>query len=303
MVKNAVIIGLNSCKNRCLFCNPKGWLTMIDDVKFKEIEEDLNNQVKELQCAGIRELEISGADPLEYKNIAKFIKHIKEDFGIRYVQISTHGRDLSNKELVKDLRDAGLDEIRIPIYGSIDGIHDSITQEKGSFKESVTGIKNVIKYAPKIKVYITSLIMKQNYKDVLNIFKLASKFSKKISFGIPCITHLVDASDFVVSFDKIRPYLLGLLLLSDKKECSLMILDIPYCIFGFYRKEIMISSPPLTAGSYSVPEIFRSGLKYFPSYRIKSKIGICQECKLNNICDGFYDKYIELFDLSYLKPL
>ncbi|MCK5026510.1 MAG: radical SAM protein [Nanoarchaeota archaeon] len=301
--KSVVIIELNSCKNSCLFCNPKGIRRTIGFKEMKQIEVHLLKQVNDLKRRGFKEVEISGCDPIEYDKITGFIKWLKKN-SFKQVMLSTHGRDLHNIELVNEFKKAGLDQLRIPLYGSNAKIHDSVTQCKGSFKETLNGIRNIQKYAPGINILITSLIMKQNYKDIANIFSLAANYSSDISFSLACLKDDAKELDIGIHFDKIKPYLISLLELSEKSNAQLNIIDIPFCIFGFYRKNIInISGPPVTARIYSIPEEFKSNVQNLPSYRIKRKLNICSRCNLRDRCDGFFHQYTKLFDLSYLKPL
>jgi MoaA/NifB/PqqE/SkfB family radical SAM enzyme len=304
-----MIVEINSCKNRCIFCNPRGSKRAISKDELQRIEAHLLAQAKGLEGRGFKEAEISGCDPIEYERIVPFIGRLKSDMGFARVRLLTHGRDLRRLRLVEELRDAGLGELRIPLYGSTAAIHDSITQEKGSFQDALEGIRNLAEHAPGIRLTITSLIMKQNYEDAVGIFSLASKHSSYILFSIPCVGSLEDGKRFVVSFDEMKPHLRFLIMaslvrLADEKPPSLKITDIPFCVFGFYRENIIArSGPPVTSEPYSLPERFRSDVPNLPSYRIKSKLAICGRCRFGHLCDGFYDNYTKLLDLSHLSPL
>lgn len=303
MVKSVVIIELNSCRNSCVFCNPQGMRRIIDDNELKKIESHLLKQVLDLKKKGFKEVEISGCDPVEYSKISEFIRWLK-DIGFEYVELSTHGRNLSDLKLTRKLRESGLDEVRIPLYGSNKRIHESVTQSKGSFQDTLNGIMNIKKYAPNIKIKITSLVMKQNYKDIENIFALASKYSSDIIFSIPCLNDEIDSKNIAVAFDEMKPYLLNLLNISKNSKAHLKITDIPLCVFGFYKDSIInITGPPVAAGTYNIPKKFRSDIPGIPSYRVKTRLKICDKCHASSKCDGFYRKYADLFRLDYLKPI
>ena len=92
------------------------------------------------------------------------------------------------------LADAGLDKLRIPIYGSTATIHDSITQVEGSFDETMRGIENIRKHTD-MDLLITTLIMKQNYKDILQelviYWEMDLRFNVKMKFIAMMILLLV----------------------------------------------------------------------------------------------------------------
>ncbi len=302
MAKSGIVIQLH-CKNSCVFCNPLGIRKKFNKEELKKIESNLLQQACHLKKRGFNEVEISGYDPIEYEKIAHLVKRLKKDMKFELVLLLTHGRDLHNLKLVKELEAARLDEIKIPLYGSKASIHDSITQAKGSFKETLEGIKNLKKYAPDIHIMISSLIIKHNYKDIINIFSLAFKYTPDINFSIPCLPEHLDFRKIAVSFKEMRPYLVSLLNLNERKRAFLTITDIPFCVFGFYRANIFMTRPSAVAEPFSYPERFRTNIPNVPSYRIKTKLKICDKCSLNRKCDGFYSKYVDLFNLSYLKPL
>ena len=305
MLKSAVIVNLNSCDNSCLFCKPSRVRKVLTEVELKDIEIDLFRQVLDLKKRGLDEyLEISGSDPIQYNGIVRFIKYIKRDLNFKTIMLSTHGRNMHNLKLVKELERSGLDKLRIPLYGSNGKIHDSVTQEKGSFEETLKGVQNVFRHAPEIKITITSLIMKQNYKDGIKILRLACKYASEIIFSIPCIPRIKSAEKFVVSFDKMRPYLKRFLEASDKASTPLNITDIPFCVFGFDKKIIFnISGPPVTSNTYSIPKPFKSAVPNLPNYRVKRKLPVCHNCALAYKCDGFYNNYLLLMNSFPFKPL
>jgi MoaA/NifB/PqqE/SkfB family radical SAM enzyme len=299
MFQSSVIINFPVCDNRCLFCNTiakqrRGALTV---ERLKKVEKDLLLQVLDLKKRGLNEsVSISGCDPIQYPGIAPFIKYIKRDLNFTSVTLLTHGRNLRDVKLVKELKRAGLDKLKIPLYGSRAEIHDSVTQVKGSFRETLRGIKNVFSYAPGTGITITSLIMKQNYKDVLEIFRLANKYASKITFSVPCIANMDYAEKYMISFEKMKTYLKRLLDAAEKVDIPFQLTDVPFCVLGAdHPKVINTIDIPVTSNTYSIPEIFRSSVPHTPNYRVKKHLPACRHCALVYKCDGFYDHYVRFF--------
>ncbi len=301
----AAVLQLDSCSNSCLFCNPERQRRYVTEKRLKILEMNLLSQVLSLRRQGYhRSIEISGSDPLEYGKIAPFIEYLKTDLGFQSVVLSTHGRLLRDLRLVRELSRAGLDQLRIPLYGSRESIHDSVTQEKGSFQETLKGIRNVRRHAPHIHITVTSLVMKQNYKDALGIFLLACRYASCVYFSVPFIKRMKDAGKFVVSFWEMKPYLQVLLAVSDKTDKPFEIMDVPFCVFGFYRENIRNKTgPPAISASFSIPSQDRSRTSALPAYRIKKKPSFCRTCSLGDRCDGFYVRYLRLFGSKGFTPL
>jgi hypothetical protein len=148
------------------------------------------------------------------------------------------------------------------------------------------------------------LIVKQNYKHILRIFAFACRFADEVVFAVPGIADRGRAAHFAVSFQKMKPYLLALCSAARQKNIPLTITDIPFCVFGFYRKNIInLTAPPLTSEGYAIPEEFASALPGIPRYRVKSKFDMCLRCSVSNRCGGFLNDYVQMFGLKDINPL
>lgn len=288
------------CSLFCLFCSSKKKVTS-DEIKKQEIKVYKNLQ--DFKREGIKRIEISGADPSEYEEIAELIKYIKKE-GFNYVQLSTNGVKLSDPSFLNKLVSSGVDKLRIPIYGSNAKVHDSVTRTPGSFNKVVTGIKNLLKKTSKIEIQMSSLIMEQNKNDLLNIVDFVNKLGiKDFYFSIPCLQE--DDISFYIPFKDLSPYLKKLynyaLKINDKIEFT----EIPFCVFGELNLKNIISkcSPPNLGEYNQPPEQVRTSIPDLPSYRLKKKLKICSNCKAYNDCDGFFVNDIDKFGPGKIKKI
>ena len=307
---SAIVFHIGSCKNSCLFCNPGRKRHQIDKAGMRKMEAEIFAQITNLKKRGFKEIEISGNDPVEYEKLPQFIKWLKEDMAFTRVILATHGRNLKDRKLVKRLKDAGLNILQIPVYGSTAGIHDSVTQEQGSYSETMAGIANMIEIAPEIQITGISLILKQNYTDIVNIQKHLSRFCGFIKFAVPGIAQISYGKNYSVKFSEIKPYLIKLAARTFESAIPFAIMDIPYCVFGFHQLNIINyysgqnkKGIPAFADGYSVPEEFGTPEKHLPCYRVKSKIDACKKCSMDNVCGGFHKNYLEIYPDEHFKPL
>ncbi len=303
--KGAVVVQVNACSNSCVFCNPERVRRRPSREELQVIGEDMARQARELRRRRFNLVEISGSDPIEYPGIVSFVRYLKRDLTFTGVQLSTHGRSLHDAALVKALKSAGLDALKIPLYGSRPCVHDAVTQEKGSFRETLEALENVRRHAPKMLVMVSSLIVRQNCRDVRHIYRVASRYAFVVSFSVPCIDRSRPDKRFALSFAAMRPQLLALL--KDRKKDNrvrLVIADVPFCVFGFFQPQIInLSGPPATAGTYGMPDAYRSSVERLPTYRVKIKLPACARCAFTDRCGGFYQAYAELFNIKDARPL
>lgn len=288
------------CSNRCVFCNPEG-LPKASDIELKKQEVNMLKSLLEHKNSGYRSIEISGHDPLEYSSIAPLIKYIKK-IGFRYVYLSTNGVRLANAILLAKLIKSGVYCLRVPIYGSNAKIHNSVTQTKNSFEDTIKGLRQIKNRAPKIKLWLTSLILKQNKNDINKIMLLAKSLkADHFILSVPCVSN--NDFSYYVPFKNLQNIVKKALGFSLSIGLPIEFNDIPYCIFGFYSPLIKDSLPP-ELGSYNQPsKEFKSKIRNIPSYRLKTKTKICRRCKLSQRCAGFYKNDIEKYGLGNLKPI
>ncbi len=299
MEKNCAIILSPSCGNSCLFCgSPRS--KSKEEIKEEEINALKN--VIDFRKQGLKGIEISGCDPIEYGKIAKLIRIIKEN-NFEHIMLSTHGRRLADRSFANEMIKSGVTKLRIPVYGSNSTIHDSITRASGSFEETLKGIQYILENSS-IKIRISCLIVQQNKEDLVNIIDLVNSLGiKDFTFSIPCIpsdeyvSHYIPIKDLGVFIKEVEQH-------AAKINFPLIFIEIPFCVFGESKSRIDNKCGPPNLGKYCQPTgRYKTHIKDMPSYRLKKKVSICDHCKASGICDGFFVKDIDKFGIGDLKPV
>lgn len=288
------------CSNRCIFCgsNPKK-----SEIAIKKQEIGIYKDILTYRKKGYTKIEISGGDPIEYAKLPSLVRYLRK-IGFNDITLATHGRQLSNRQLARELIDSGVDTFRIPIYGSNTEIHESITGVNGSFNDVIEGIKNVKELNPSSGLMIHTLILQQNKEDILNIFKLALRLkADKFCVSVLCVA--AEAYyEFYVPYKDISPYVSKLAdCTSDNCMGRVYFNDIPYCVFGFDNKQVVMTTPPDLVDYSQPPKGYRSETKNLPVYRIKTRLEMCRDCKVSCKCDGFYLNDIKRYGTGNLKPI
>lgn len=288
-----------SCSNYCVFCRKVPKATPSE---LKQQEINVAKNLVLLKKKGIRRIEISGSDPGEYDKITSLIKYIKT-MGFDFVQLSTHGKKLANKLFLDKLIESGVDKLRIPIYGPEAKIHDSITRAKGSFDAITKGIKRLSEKVPKIQIQISSLIVQQNKDHLIEIVDLVNKLKiTDFYFSVPCVKN--DDYSYYLPLKELKPYLRAVYDYAAKNNCHINFMEIPFCVFGKISDSINNICLPPDHGKYCQPlKKIRTSIKDLPSYRIKKKINMCDNCKANDVCDGFFLNDIKKYGIGNLKPI
>jgi MoaA/NifB/PqqE/SkfB family radical SAM enzyme len=150
-------VGLtNKCNNHCIFCLD-GDIEKRFHKSLEEIKEEFDSGIKE----GCTRLVLSGGEATIHPNFIEIIKMGKKA-GYKKIQVISNGRMFSYRTFINKAISAGINEITFSIHGHNSELHDSLTSIKGSFEQTVNGIKNALK--KRIIVNCDIVINKKNVK-------------------------------------------------------------------------------------------------------------------------------------------
>jgi len=146
------------CQNNCVHCyaggphetdelNTEQWKTVID----------------KLHDIGVFIITFTGGEPTLRDDLPDLLQYAQNK-GI-VTGLVTNGRKLKSKEYAETLEKAGLDFAQVTLESHKPEIHDKMTKTKGSWKETVQGIKNTVSTS----VYVTtnSTLSTYNASDFL----------------------------------------------------------------------------------------------------------------------------------------
>jgi len=125
------------CQNKCVHCYTGG---------SREIEELTTEQWKKtmdkLFSLGVFIFTFTGGEPTLREDLAELLSYAQKKGAVS--GLITNGRRLSDPEYVQRLAETGLDFAQVTIESHKPSIHDRITGVKGSWKETVQAIRNIL---------------------------------------------------------------------------------------------------------------------------------------------------------------
>ncbi|MFQ5620277.1 MAG: radical SAM protein [Candidatus Nanoarchaeia archaeon] len=286
------------CSNLCLFC---GKFPKVDSKELERQELNVKKNLEEFKGRGIENVEISGGDPIEYPKIIDLMNDIKA-MGFKEIRLSTHGRKLSDQNFLQEFIKSGCTQVKIPIYGHTAEIHDAVVRSKGSFEETITGIKALVEQSSML-VHAGTLIMQQNKGHLIELLDFIKELGiKDFSISIPCVA---DGNfSYYVPTKDLPPYVRKLQQYAKALKFDIHFMEIPDCVFGRPTPETDNRCRPPDLGDHcQPPQVYRTNVKSLPSYRVKGYTSICAVCKCKNFCNGFFVNDIEKFGIGNLKPI
>jgi His-Xaa-Ser system radical SAM maturase HxsC len=125
------------CNNYCLMCSqpPK-------DVDDRWILSEIKESLPLIDQA-TSALTFTGGETLsDWEDFITVLKECRDRLPTTAIQVLTNGRAFANSTIVDAWKDIGHPNLMaaIPVYASVDHIHDHVVQAKGAFDETVLGI-------------------------------------------------------------------------------------------------------------------------------------------------------------------
>jgi len=167
----------NKCNNRCIMCsNPRDFNESVYSELYswaslaERIEVRSDNFKKKRETLGL-----TGGEPTIHPDFFKILYFLKKKFPGNEIVLATNGRMFSYYKFAQKHLPF-LDDIKIAIHGFDSKSHDFITGVKGSFKQTIEGIKNIfavrknIKNGSFVEVEIRVILTKLNYQKLERIF-------------------------------------------------------------------------------------------------------------------------------------
>ncbi len=146
------------CNNNCLHCYTGGP---------RETEElatqDWFRVMDKLFEVGIPHVVFTGGEPTLREDLPELVAYTQK-LGL-VSGLVTNGRKLKDEAYFKSLVDAGLDHVQITLESHDPKVHDKITGAKGSWNETVQGLKNAI--ASPIYTITNTTLNKYNVRDIV----------------------------------------------------------------------------------------------------------------------------------------
>jgi radical SAM protein with 4Fe4S-binding SPASM domain len=179
-----------NCQNNCVHCYAGG------PHKTDELTTNQWKQViDQLHHVGVFILTFTGGEPTLREDLPELLLYSQKKGLV--TGLITNGRSLKDERYVEILEKTGLDFVQVTLESHKPEIHDLMTGIKGSWKETITGIKNLIPTS----IYTTtnSTLSKYNAKDFLETIDFLKELGIA-AFGCNSLIYSGKAKDVLNEF-------------------------------------------------------------------------------------------------------
>ena len=301
-VKKSVVFVGYTCNNNCVFCLDSN-KRHLRPRSTKEIKEDILRSYQE----GFDYLELIGGELTIRKDACEIIK-FASSLDFETLSVTTNGRMLAYPEYTKKLLDSGLTSLIFSIHGHTSELHDRLTGVKGGFDQLMKGFYNVRSYGLK-NIGTNTTIIKDNYKELKNIgefiFSLGVNNSEFI-FVDPNQGQAKDNFyDLVPKILEASFYIRECLDIGKRENLDHWhIRYVPLCFFTDHLdqiselEEVKKFHTQHLAQDFSNLDVEASRPK---TGRVKGEQ--CQNCGLDDICEGIWTEYVKNYGNEELRPI
>jgi len=224
-----------------------------------------------------------GKEPTLRNDIVDLIKY-SSTLKFDQIGITTNGRMFFYPDFARRILHSGLDQIVVTVAGHNEKLHESHTRAKGSFMQTLGGIKNIIGYkTPKQSLVLNIMVTKKNVlkiKEMVDFYYRIGIREINIGHVLPFNKEIFDAKYFIARMKNVVPHLISVTKKYGEK-IKFLFVEYPPCVFP--EKYRHLSFPCLEESPQK---------KYF---------ALCQKCPYKNKCKGVHEFYINLYGTSEFK--
>lgn len=122
----------------------------------------------------------TGGEPTLSKHLLKLLEFTRQKWPKKHIFLVSNGRKFSDKKYARQFLEANLGDFKvgIPVFSHNPKIHDEITKAKGSWNETMAGIKNLVELGIDVEVRI--IVNKMNYREMGKTAEFIAKNLKGI---------------------------------------------------------------------------------------------------------------------------
>jgi radical SAM protein len=164
-----------ACPLACVHCRASAITEALPGELTKEEGVDLIDQVASFGKP-YPTLVMTGGDPLKRRDLFELAAHAKER-GVQFA-VSPAVTELLTDGALEKIRDVGPSSISVSLDGAFGETHDSIRGVRGTFDSTLERIGAAVKLG--ISVQVNTAVMKRNFEELPEIFRLIRKRGVKI---------------------------------------------------------------------------------------------------------------------------
>jgi molybdenum cofactor biosynthesis enzyme MoaA len=267
---------MSRCNEKCLFCMVADEIDRSEDLRYDDAVATILRQPPGTH------VEFFGGEPTIYPRFLELLA-VARSRGFA-CSIATNLRIFHSERFTRAV--AALDPrwiyIRTSLYGDTPELHDYYTDTPGSYRQTVRGIRNIVRAGFDCQVNV--VVLREN------VDRLASIAEQVHAWGVPRIKfgNLISIStcaDHAVPLAEVRPRLAEAVARAEALGLSVTVEKTPICVAS--GRIDLLSTERLI----------------YHAERVFDDAGACGRCLVRRWCDGFDPDYVARFGFDGIERI
>jgi MoaA/NifB/PqqE/SkfB family radical SAM enzyme len=285
------------CNNFCRFCAPGTKRDRTDDMSWPEIMSALDKARRD----GAEEVVINGGEPTLHPDFLRMLKYVRGG-GYQTVHVISNGRMFYYRDFCARTIMAGANCFTVSLHGHNARVSDGLTAVAGGFKQSVEGIQNLI--ALRQRVSTNTVITQENYIYLPQITEFFAGLGvSQVQFAFIHIMGTAAASGhgLIPRKKEVVPYAREAVRIGAGLGIKVNLEAMPFCLMPDCVENITDDHIPET--EVCEKNYIEENFTVCRRGRLKAKAESCRRCKYDDICEGPWKEYPEMFGWEEFKPV
>lgn len=294
-----------TCNNNCIHCVVADNRDLCyargrsEDLSTEEFRRELLDS----RSRGYDVVVLTGGEPTIRNDLAHLMRYA-HSLGYT-VDMQTNGRRFCSIEFARTISSISKSSFCIALHGFNEAIHDTITVARGSFHETVAGIKNLVNLDQEVVAKL--VLSKVNYPHILQTCKLCHDLGMRditITFPHALGNARRYFNDVVPRYIDTVPHLWRALDYCRENGIIARTEAYPLCLMGGYENhiiELVFFDETSELKQLGHEEYVLDWAK--KRLENKMKFSQCALCCFNLVCEGPWCEYPEQFGADEFRPV
>jgi len=284
------------CNNRCLICAVDSETNRNRNIS----TEELCRYFDRFSGKDGFEFEISGGEPTIRPDFLYLINYLRSNSPKNPYILLSNGRRFSDTHFTSRVSEMPPKSILIAIHGDTQQIHDTQTQVRGSFNETVVGVRNLFDYG--LNVDLKIIVTKLNFTRLPELVQFAAQtFPNLRHMSINGLdvqgTVLRNKERVFVPIRTAKPYIQKALDSAMSQGISIRTYSLPVCLFDDPYRQFIGEQPQRNLICKS-PTTETDSVAW-----TQGTIDKCSSCKYRSFCSGTWYSYFDNYGTEELTPV
>ncbi|MHC9538584.1 MAG: radical SAM protein [Vulcanimicrobiota bacterium] len=294
-----------SCNNNCIHCVAADARELCS-LRGKSIDlttAEYKHELQDSRSRGCDSITFTGGEPT-VRNDLPCLMHFASNLGYS-INMQTNGRRFCSLQYAEALSRIARASYCIALHGSNAKTHDAVTRVRGSFNETVTGIKNLVSLNQNV---LAKLVLSQTnhlfQKDICVLLGDLGVRHITITFPHGLGNAGKNFIDVIPHYGQTVDQLHSSLDYCREKNIVIRTEAYPYCFMEGYEEhvtELYFNEEPVELKQLGHRNFLIDWSKVRPTE--KKKFHQCVECRYECICEGPWREYPEKYGENEFKPI